>query len=341
MTEKQERYQYIDIARGIAMLCIIIGHLGNGTINRIVFTFHVPIFFLITGFFMSEERPPSVKRKFRTLIVPYFCTCLLIIAIGALKGYMTGGAAEAWRACSEWTYAALYGAGDSYTEPFYIKAIGAIWFLWATFWGSIFMKLAFKLRHEFRLLFIVILFLFGYYSRALFWFPLSFQAGCCATLFMYAGYLCRKAKTVVEAVPNEVKNASALFALIVWLCFMRDFQSFWLVHCDIGRGVTDLFGSLCGCYIVLAVSRLIEKHIAGLRDGLAFIGKYSIFVLCVHIIELNLFPWEQAAGQMIGLGMPAALQLPFIIAGKYIMDIGVTVLCVHVKPVRKLFGLKA
>ncbi len=38
----KERIKYIDIARGIAMLCIVLGHLGNSQINRVVFTFHVP-----------------------------------------------------------------------------------------------------------------------------------------------------------------------------------------------------------------------------------------------------------------------------------------------------------
>lgn len=44
---KNARLQYIDIAKGIAMICIILGHLGNANINRVVFTFHVPIFSLL------------------------------------------------------------------------------------------------------------------------------------------------------------------------------------------------------------------------------------------------------------------------------------------------------
>lgn len=47
MKTKSTRLQYIDIAKGIAMICIILGHLGNASINRIVFTFHVPIFSLL------------------------------------------------------------------------------------------------------------------------------------------------------------------------------------------------------------------------------------------------------------------------------------------------------
>ena len=32
-----KRLQYIDIAKGIAMICIILGHMGNANINRVVF----------------------------------------------------------------------------------------------------------------------------------------------------------------------------------------------------------------------------------------------------------------------------------------------------------------
>lgn len=53
---KTKRLQYVDIARGIAMICIILRHLGNPSINRMVFIFHVPIFFFITGYFTNNKR---------------------------------------------------------------------------------------------------------------------------------------------------------------------------------------------------------------------------------------------------------------------------------------------
>ena len=50
----KKRIEFIDIAKGIAIICIILGHLGSNQINRIVFTFHVPIFFIITGYFTNR-----------------------------------------------------------------------------------------------------------------------------------------------------------------------------------------------------------------------------------------------------------------------------------------------
>ena len=63
MKTKSTRLQYIDIAKGIAMICIILGHLGNASINRIVFTFHVPIFFFITGYFTNKKLACSIYNK--------------------------------------------------------------------------------------------------------------------------------------------------------------------------------------------------------------------------------------------------------------------------------------
>lgn len=64
----------VDIARGIAIIAIIIGHMGFKNVNRVVYTFHVPIFFLITGFFITESAKISliVKKRIKTLIIPYY-----------------------------------------------------------------------------------------------------------------------------------------------------------------------------------------------------------------------------------------------------------------------------
>lgn len=317
-TISKKRLEYIDIARGIAIISIILGHLGLRSINKIVFTFHVPIFFLITGYFLNTRcsLKEFVKNKARTLLIPYFITSLVIIGLATLKGIIFGGTKEAF---VEWLYAALYGAGDNYTEPFYIKGIGAIWFLWATFWGSCFLKISLKLSKWFRLLFVLGLFGIGYGSRVLFWFPLSIQAGMCSTLFMYIGYQYREIKEQLEKMPDESKCFLAVFAFGTWISFINQFQSFWLVHCDVGRGIIDIFGAVCGCICVIMISKFIEGKIQILAKPLSFLGKYSLFVLCIHIVELDIFPWWSVTGRLVECGLNTEYQLFVIIVGKFIM----------------------
>ena len=372
------RLRFVDIAKGISIICIILGHLGIHNITRVVFTFHVPIFYLITGYFVSRKegvRDFAVKKA-RTLLVPYFATSLVMIAVAAGLGLRDGGVLHNVK---EWTYAALYASGGRYDKPFYIKEIGAIWFLWASFWGCLFLRAALELKARWRITMIAALFAFGYYSRALCWFPLSVQAGACAAAFMYLGYLFRAEEGTLRGISMQTKAFGTLAALGTWVMFIKDFQAFWLVNCDFGRGIVDIFGCICACYIVLLGAYFLDRWgqagsagtgsageagssavedgsaagsaggaaggsaVAGggiaarLAGGLAYIGKYSLLVLCIHIVELNFLPWIAIFQEH---GMPAALQQPARIAGKLCLDLGGAYLLSKCGAVRKLFGYK-
>ncbi len=46
---RNERLQYVDIARGLTMLCVILGHMELDNLNILIFSFHIPLFFLVSG----------------------------------------------------------------------------------------------------------------------------------------------------------------------------------------------------------------------------------------------------------------------------------------------------
>ena len=49
-----ERIAYVDAARGLAILCVVLGHLypGDGIVQYIS-SFHVPVFFILSGLLMA------------------------------------------------------------------------------------------------------------------------------------------------------------------------------------------------------------------------------------------------------------------------------------------------
>lgn len=52
----QKRIGYIDIARGIAIILMIIGHvIGQGKNKNFIFSFHMPLFIIISGIFFKEK----------------------------------------------------------------------------------------------------------------------------------------------------------------------------------------------------------------------------------------------------------------------------------------------
>lgn len=338
--DTKNRAKDVDIAKGIAIICIILGHLENWSINRIVFTFHVPIFFFITGYFLNTKRNTMefIKIKFRTLIMPYMITCIFMILLGTWKGQLVY--ADGISEMKRWLIASLYGAGGRLTTHLNIPGIGAIWFLLASFEGSCFLRILLKFNPYVRITGVVLLFCVGYFTRTHFWLPFSLQAGACATLFMYMGFLLKEMESTLLEIPYEVKCFGTLSVVLVWGGFIKNFQSFWLVQCDIGRGVIDIFGCVCACTSVIMVSKLIDRKAKYIRSFLAYFGRYSLFVLCIHILELNLFPWSRLVDMLISYGMPQSWRLMLYIIGKLALDLGCAYILSKIAFAKRLFGIK-
>ena len=336
-----KRIEYVDIARGIAIISVILGHLSNSSLNRFVFTYHLPCFFIITGYFMSDKQ--SIKyfflRKVRTLLVPYVFACAGIILCGTFFAFCKHGAEHALNTAEKWFLSSLFGSGVKIDLFGGVSPIGALWFLWATLWGSLLLRFTLKLNSWARLSTIALTYIVAAWSTKHFWLPFSIQMGCCAALFMYVGYLIRQSQLHLLGMPLEVKAAWTIFAFCVWYAFVRDFKSFWLVQFDTGRGIIDIFGSLCASYCIFLLSWQIGLRLSRIGSLLAYIGKYSILILCVHIIELNTFPWSVIMSMLYHFGAPESLTLLYMIICKLAFDLSAATLLSRIPFIRTAFGL--
>ncbi len=345
MTELGERragarLTYLDVAKGIAMICIVLGHMGSAFIERVVFPFHVPIFYLITGYFISTKRPMRefVARKARTLLVPYVLLCAVLTLLICLKTHLIGG--DTLAVFKEYLLASFWGSGSRRHVPFEIPSIGALWFLLACFWGSVFLRAILCLRTWMQPLAAIALLLLGDFT-SWYWLPFSIQAGAGATLFMYVGYVLRRSQDTLRALPREAKVLCGIGAVAVWASFIYSYESFWLVSSNVGRGGGDILSCLCACGVVLWVSKRIDERGGRLGRGLAYLGTYSLIMLGVHILEMRLVPWSQITGSLVAwAGLSTSWELLALIVLKIPFDIACTVLLSKVGFVRRAFGMK-
>jgi acyltransferase len=80
------RLQWIDALKGIGIILVVFAHHSLPvSLDTYIFSFHMPLFFFISGFLFdfgkyAESAANFVRGRFRSLIVPYFCfaviTCL-------------------------------------------------------------------------------------------------------------------------------------------------------------------------------------------------------------------------------------------------------------------------
>lgn len=141
------RVDYLDIARALGIILMIMGHIGFGRrFNHFIHAFNMPMFFIISGYLFTlkhQENLPFKEyliKKFKSLIIPY-------IAFGL------------FHLC----YAAIF-------KTFHIEYVkqlvsyqrilpiaGAIWFLTALFFTDIFFYLINKYFSKYKKFIIILL----------------------------------------------------------------------------------------------------------------------------------------------------------------------------------------
>lgn len=83
----QKRIAYLDVAKGIGILLVVLGHnyvkASVPGMEQFIFSFHMPFFFLVSGMLFKPNYPLLVlfKRRFKTLLRPYLVTIILLYSV--------------------------------------------------------------------------------------------------------------------------------------------------------------------------------------------------------------------------------------------------------------------
>ena len=329
------RLPEFDIAKGIAILCVILGHLGNNNINRVVFVFHMPIFFLISGYFLSQSGTYKefVTKKFKQCMVPYIATCIAICVLSVPVSYFLHQ--DIMQNLFKWFCGSIYGSG---TRPGIFPGIpsfiGALWFLEALFWGSLIVRYVNEnYSNTVSKAIIIIVAYIGYATAIKVWLPFNIQAGCTAAGFIYLGYLYKNECGTIKTLPWPV--LLSLIAIVTWC--IKYFKGFWLVSNYFGNGFMDIIGACSASYLILLACKKIIVKNAGIPNILQWYGKNSLVVLAFHIIELDLIPAAIILQKLKSFGISAFLSMLILIIIKIIWASMGIVIVHHIPFLKRIF----
>lgn len=294
MENKTSRISYIDIARGFAIIFIVLAHaLGYSKhcrgLYEFLYSFHVVLFFMISGYIFkikeNEKFLYFIKNKFLRIMVPYFVWALLFLVVYMFLGQ---GVGETLNKSSSFDIKTqiinvLYGNGNNAA----LKQNSALWFLPALFTMEIIYYFIIKLvnkRNKLKIPLIISLVIIGYITNTFLkvYLPWGINTSLNIGMFFLIGYLCKEHELFTKQKLFKVYYIIPILIIgVLAACFNKKVS---YMSYDYSNFTLALLSGLCLSIITFYVSYLISKN-----KLLEYIGRNTMGILIFHKIILVLF----------------------------------------------------
>lgn len=278
----KERDIEIDIAKGIGILLVIVGHCNvvpYMPYRHFIFTFHMPLFFIFSGFFFRKKEVKSLlKSDVKYLMLPYLLTCLTIIILSFFKSLFKGSFTPVL-----YNVAATFVGSGSQHSCLYLAnlpSIGAIWFFPALLvCRNVYNFLSFFSIRK-RLFFSTAIYLVAtIIGRYIIFIPFSVLCGLSAIIFYAIG----------NYYNTEKPELTWIFWIVGVLCWASSFffSNIYMVQPRTDLYFVDIIGATTATFLVYKISgkfSMLFKRSA----FLPWIGRNSMYILCFHLIDLDI-----------------------------------------------------
>ena len=277
------RIEYIDAAKAVTMILVIVGHCSwlHFVFRGAIYAFHMPLFFMISGYFIKELSVKDAFSKYsRLYLKPYVISCLLMLALSLLTVFFHGG--EYVDAFLLWCQKAFFASGWDQGPGYFasVPRIGVLWFLFGLFWACVIysvLKKYFTLAERF--VWVLFLFALSYESIQFVRLPFSIQGGMAATSYLFFGDLWRNSNLKERVLKlNTVTKGVAVCAAL--------FSAFYyggvgISTCDYNHIFATLPSSIVLCILLFFI--LKYKKVKG-----GWIGMSTLYILCGHALSWDL-----------------------------------------------------
>lgn len=278
----QERIHWIDVLKGIGILLVALSH-QQSPLKLYIFSFHMPLFFFISGFVYHRHRQTPlgryVKRRAQTIAAPYFYFSLLTWPFWVLVGRRYGHDAHYQVSNFKPLLGTLYGNGHGQWMLHNIP----LWFLACLFTTSVLFALIYRAGKTNRrlALSLVLLSVLGYLDSLYMpvRLPWAFDVALTATVFYGAGFLFCALRPTGFTVGRAggagwLVLSLGVVALCTWLNTRVDMNT--NRYGNVFLFYLGAFGGIAGC---AALAMWIGKSTV-----LEYLGRNSLIIFAFHSV---------------------------------------------------------
>lgn len=294
----------VDALRVIGVIAIVAGHNWGGRewVNPYLYTWHVPIFFVVTGYLWKSGRTTTfeIKRRAGTLLVPYVVWLVVVTVVWFAVRHAIG-----WPTTQDLVLDVLKG-GWYAARPY-----SAYWFFTALFFACVFVRLTERL-HALLPFFVGLLGVLWATvdpaSVAHLWEGVGLAVP--AVVFIVGGQMLQRYRgTVRKPLATGLVLAGPVFVLGA----AGVFAPLNMKGAALGSPVASVFMALGISIGAILIAEALEQYLpAAVRTAVLIVAQLSVPILLLHTLVTQL---------LSVLGYPAtkwtfllAYSVPFVIA---------------------------
>ena len=278
----------VDIAKGIGMSLVVLGHMNDyfgANIPRtysFIYLFHVPLFFFLSGLFFREKEGfgDCLKKKFFRLYVPYLLANIFFFAVEMTRARLMGSSYDGTISWGDLFYAAfgLWPVLSMLSRP--------TWFILILLRIFIIYKLLQLIFKGNKLLMLSVCALAGVFGA---FFPIEkFMIGqtLAALPFFSLGHVCTAEFIDNQKVFSTINNVIIGIVSAAAVYFISLHQMTNIAVNVYGNILLYFTGAVLGILMVISGSKLLENW-AIASKSLSFVGKYTLPILIWHIFVIK------------------------------------------------------
>lgn len=308
-----------DLLKGVGMLTIVFAHTAEsysmGTTTALTpFTFYLfayreslmAAFYIASGYgFRKRSIGKCVSQQLQMLLKPYLITGLATTVLHFLCHYAAFGSLESAFYETRKVFGG-FALGLPHTAEYFGQTFfscGPMWYLLALMIGWILLDIILNIFPEPYIPWVVLGTMTLGWGITLAWnAPFCIAQGMVVVPYLYLGFLAKKHKLFEKPFSRRLKRslwaAFVLVGVIVVLTQRTDCVS--LGEWTIGP-FSILLDSAVGLGLLAAFLKAQRKFDNVFTRAVQSIGRRSLYIFCVHTVELTAIPWYLMADKFVDM----------------------------------------
>ena len=257
------RLQYIDIAKGIVIILMVMGHSSLPEYpQKWIFSFHMPFFFMVSGMLTNWKKQSMkdfINSKTKSLAIPFFIYSSIVLLLTPL--YMDMSIIE-------------------HTEIVVLKGWTStpLWFVPVLYFALLLCKLIMSRKRSIQYISIGVLLIFTFLYRGHNQLPWTIYTIPYASTFVLIGAMAKDNIFKIQTI-DQTKLLS-----IISICAILSFVAPIFSEIDMCYNRADNFlvayiGAIAGSLLILACSLVLQKYASKWFSWLTSTGRNTFVVL--------------------------------------------------------------